>query len=63
MRDATTTVTIDGLVKETIFESNAAWDVNVTADNTNARPAIMLTGVAAQAINWVAKIEVTEVLS
>lgn len=55
------TVTVDGLVKTVIFESVAAWDVNVTADLTNGRPAISVTGVAATTIRWVAKIEITEV--
>jgi hypothetical protein len=54
-------VTVDGLVKTVIFETDSTWDVNVTADITNGRPAIMLTGVAATTINWVAKIEMTEV--
>jgi len=61
--------TVDGLVKETIFESDSTWDVTVTADTTNGRPAIMVTGVPVIAgtppivttIHWVAKIEMTEV--
>jgi len=55
------TVTVDGLVKTVIFETDSTWDVNVTADLTNGRPAIKVTGVAATTIRWVAKIEITEV--
>lgn len=58
--DASTT-TVDGLVVETIYESDAGLDATVTADTTNGRPAIKVTGIAATNIRWVAKIEMTEV--
>lgn len=62
-------VTVDGLVVETIFESDSTWDITVVADTTNGRPAIMVTGVPIIAgtppivttIRWVAKVEMTEV--
>jgi hypothetical protein len=37
------------------------WDVNATADTTNGRPAITVTGEAAKTIRWVANIRVTKV--
>jgi hypothetical protein len=55
------TVTVLGLVKEIIYETNAAWDVDVTADTTNGRPAVTVTGAAATTIAWSARIEMTEV--
>lgn len=54
------TVTVDGLVTEVIFESQAAWAVTVTADTTNGRPALKVTGEALKTIRWVVRLEVTE---
>lgn len=55
------TTTVNGLVVETIYESDAGLDATVTADTTNGRPAIKVTGIAATNIRWVAKVEMTEV--
>lgn len=44
-----------------VYEDDAAWDFAVTADDTNDRLAMKVTGVAATTINWVATIRVTEV--
>ena len=38
-----------------------AWDVSVTADTTNGRPNISVTGEAAKTIRWVANIRMTKV--
>jgi hypothetical protein len=37
------------------------WDVGVTADTTNGRPNISVTGEAAKTIRWVANIRMTKV--
>lgn len=37
------------------------WDVAVTADTTNGRPAIKVTGEASKTIRWVANIRMTKV--
>jgi hypothetical protein len=55
------TTTVDGLVVETIYESDAGMDATVTADTGNGRPAIKVTGIAATNIRWVARVEMTEV--
>ena len=54
---------VNGLVKTIIYESDISWDVDVLADTGvgNPRSRIMVTGVAATTINWLAKVEMTEV--
>lgn len=52
---------ISGITKNVVHEDIAAWDVTVTADTTNGRPAITVTGQALTTIHWVARIEMTEV--
>jgi hypothetical protein len=39
----------------------STWDVNVTADTTNGRPNISVTGEASKTIRWVANIRMTKV--
>lgn len=39
----------------------ATWDVNVTADTTNGRPAIKVTGQASTNIRWGATLKMTQV--
>ena len=43
-------------------ETNAAWDIDVSADDTNESLKVTVTGAAATNIRWVAKVELTEVL-
>lgn len=53
-----------GTVTKTLIGQTAGastWDVNVTADTTNGRPAISLTGQAATTIRWVMTAHVTKV--
>lgn len=45
----------------TDIESDAAWDVAITADDTNDRVAVTVTGVAATTIKWHCMIEALEV--
>jgi hypothetical protein len=37
------------------------WDVNVTADTTNGRPALTVTGEASKTIRWAANIRLTKI--
>jgi len=55
--DASTTA-IFGLTKTVIYEADANWDANVTADTTNGRIACTVTGVAATNIQWTASVKI-----
>lgn len=46
-----------GTATKTVYEDDAGADVNVTADTTNGRMTVTVTGVAATNINWVAEFE------
>lgn len=61
--DASTTALIGSVTKTVIGkDTNAStWDVAVTADTTNGRPAIAVTGEASKTIRWVATIRSTKV--
>lgn len=53
-----------GSVIKTVFGEDSgttAWDVNVTADTSNGRPNISVTGAASTTIRWVANIRMTKV--
>lgn len=53
-----------GTPTKTIFGQDTGtttWDVNVTADTTNGRPNISVTGEAAKTIRWVANVRMTKV--
>lgn len=53
-----------GSVTKTVIGSDAdltAWDITVTADTTNGRPKIEVTGEASKTIRWVANIRMTKV--
>ena len=61
-RDASNNTTLVGTVDNFYTnETNAAWDVAVTADDTTESLKIMVTGAAATNINWTAKAILTEV--
>ena len=53
------TLTLIGSEKTEVAEDTAAWDVNVTADTTNGRPDIEVTGEAAKNIDWYASVRHT----
>lgn len=56
--------TPSGLTTPTFATTGATtngWAVAVTADTTNGRPAIKVTGVAATNISWVANVKMTKV--
>ena len=62
-RDGANNTALVGTVQTigTDIESNAAWDVEVTADDTNEALQIAVTGAAATTIRWVARVELVEV--
>lgn len=61
-RDAANNTALVGAVDSVYTnETNAAWDVAVTADDTNEALKIEVTGAAATNINWTAKVILTEV--
>lgn len=64
LRNDAGTVALVAAVTPTVVArdaSAAAWTVTVTADNTNKALSITATGEAAKTINWVARIELSEV--
>jgi len=61
-RDASNNTTLVGAVDSVYTnETNAAWDVAVTADDTNEALKVEVTGAAATNINWTANVTLTEV--
>jgi hypothetical protein len=60
---AANTALIGSATKTVIGEDSgtSTWDVTVTADTTNGRPNISVTGEAAKTIRWVANIRMTKV--
>ena len=54
--NAGTTALVGTVTKSILAEDSAAWDVSATADDTNDRLAITVTGEAAKNISWRAKI-------
>ncbi len=53
-----------GTATKTVYGEDtgtSAWDISVTADTTNGRPNISVTGEAAKTIRWVASIRITKV--
>lgn len=60
---AANTALIGSATKTVIGEDTNAttWDVSVTADTTNGRPNISVTGEASKTIRWVANIRMTKV--
>jgi hypothetical protein len=62
-RDGANNTTLVGAVDAVYTnETNAAWDIDVSADDTNESLKVTVTGAAATNIRWVAKVELTEVL-
>jgi len=60
---AANTALIGSATKTVVGEDTgtSTWDVSVTADTTNGRPNISVTGEAAKTIRWVAHIRLTKV--
>ena len=61
--DASTTSIIGSVTKTLIGQTAGAsgWDVSVTADTTNGRPKITVTGEASKTIRWLADIKMSKV--
>jgi len=56
------TTALQGSVQKSVLaESNAAWDINITADTTNGSLKVMATGEAGKTIRWVALVETVEI--
>jgi len=60
-RNGATTALVDNPSKVSLAKDNAAWDVDVTADDVNESLKIEVTGENGKTIRWVARIELTEV--
>ena len=58
---ANTTALVGAVAKTAIAEDAAAWDVGATADTTNGRLNLLVTGEAGKTINWVARVTLVEV--
>ncbi len=59
---ASTTALVGSVIKTVIAEDVPAWDVFATADVTNGRLAIKVTGEANKTINWSAQVHYTMVI-
>lgn len=55
-------VRLHGVIKTILHQDTLGWDINVTADTTNGRPAILVTGQAGTTIHWSARIDTVEVI-
>jgi hypothetical protein len=52
---------VGAVTKSILGETNAAWDVTVSADTTNGALRVQVTGEAAKTIRWVAVVQTAEV--
>jgi hypothetical protein len=60
-RDTTAgSTTLHAFVSDFLFESNAALNIAVSADTTNGSLKIEVTGIAATAMRWSARIDMVE---
>lgn len=59
-RNGGTTALVGSVTKTVIAEDSAAWDCNVTADDTNDALVVTVTGEAGKSIRWVARVELVE---
>lgn len=59
--NAGTVALVGSVTKTVIAEDTSAWDVNVTADDTNNALVITVTGEGSKTIRWVATVWTTEV--
>jgi hypothetical protein len=58
--NAGTTALVGSVTKTVVAEDTAAWDCNVTADNTNDALIVTATGENSKTIQWVAFIQLVE---
>ena len=59
--NAGTVALVGSVTKTVIAEDTAAWDFNASADNTNKALTVTATGENSKTINWVARVEATQV--
>ena len=57
---AGTVALVGAITKTVIAEVNAAWDVDVVADDANNALVVVVTGEAARGIRWLAAVTVAE---
>lgn len=55
------TLSVEGLTRTVLFESDATWDVSVTVDAASGALALKVTGSASKSIRWVASVRTAEV--
>lgn len=56
------TTSLQGSVNKVVLaESNPAWDINISADNTNGSLRILVTGETGKTIRWLALVETVEI--
>ena len=58
--NAGTTALVGSVTTTTVGEDVAGWDVTATADDTNDGINVLVTGAAADSVNWVARAEIVE---
>ena len=63
-RNATagTTALLGSVTKTVIHEDDGTWDVNATADTSDGGIQVLCTGAAGKNVNWVCRMEMTEVV-
>ena len=59
---AGTTALLGTVSKTVIHEDDSNWDINATADTTDGGIQVLCTGAAGKNINWVCRMEMTEVV-
>ncbi len=59
--NAGTTALVGAVTKTVLAESDATWDANAVADNTNDALDLQVTGAAAKTIKWAANVTLVEV--
>ena len=59
--NAGTTAFVGVVIKTVIAEDTSAWDATVEVDDTNDALVVKVTGENSKTINWVARLELTEV--
>jgi|GEM_PF-4046450 len=59
-RDASSNTILPLVNKVIIYEDDATWDVNITADDTNEALKITLTGDSSNTVQWVARLDGVE---
>ena len=59
---AGTTALLGSVTKTVIHEDDSNWDINATADTSDGGIQVLCTGAAGKNVNWVCRMEMTEVV-